>query len=367
MLSVLAAVLLGLAPPVAADAPSAVKPTVDGEVAWYDVRDWGVEGRGWSDVQRWFDRLPAKAEKMVRQPVWERSRHSAGMSVRFETDATVIHVRYRLRSRGLAMARMPATGASGVDLYARHEGAWTPIGVSQPGSQRVEATLCKDLDPGRREYCLYLPLYNGVEELFLGVPRGAAFAPIAPRAKKPIVFYGTSINQGGCASRPGMAYTAILDRRLDWPVVNLAFSGNGTMDMELADLLGELDAAVYVVDCLPNMHPPAVAERAEPFVRRLRAARPETPIVLVEDRTYPYSLLKASLRTRQMKSRAALRGAYEKLVGEGMKGLSYVRGEELLGSDGEATVDGSHPSDLGMMRIADRLEPVLRPLLPKAD
>jgi len=83
----------------------------------------------------------------------------------------------------------------------------------------------------------------------------------------------------------GMAYPAILGRRLDRPTLNLGFSGNGTMDLEVAALLAELDAAVYVIDCLPNMNASAVAERTEPMVRRLRSARPKAPIVLVEDRT----------------------------------------------------------------------------------
>ncbi|MBN2023633.1 MAG: SGNH/GDSL hydrolase family protein [Pirellulales bacterium] len=350
-----------------ADEPRPVAPRVDGDVAWYDVTDWGVEGKGWSDTKRWFDRLPERAEKTVRPPVWDRSRNSAGMSVRFETDAIAIQVRYRLLSRALALPHMPASGVSGLDLYARHDGRWVPVGGARPTSQRVDAVLCQDLDPGRREFRLYLPLYNGVEELSIGVPRNATFVPLAPRAKPPIVFYGTSINQGGCASRPGMVYTAILDRRLDWPIINLGFSGNGEMDMSVADLLGELDAAVYVIDCLPNMSGETVAQRAEPFVRRLRAARPETPIVLVEDRTYDYTPLKKSARTRHAASRAALRAAYEKLVADGVPNLRYVPGADLLGPDSEGTVDGSHPTDLGMTRIADCLGPVLERLLPKAD
>lgn len=349
--------------PLAAEVPT-VTPSVDEGVAWYDASHWGVEGKAWKETARYYDRLPAKAEGVVRGPVWNLSRHSAGMAVLFQTDASKIMVRYRLRSGNLAMPHMPATGVSGVDLYGRNEeGKWGWIGVSRPGAQDVTATLADGLLPGSREYMLYLPLYNGVESLEIGVPEGAAFQPIAPRSTKPIVYYGTSIAHGACASRPGMSFSAILGRWFDRPVINLGFSGNGRMDAEVADLLAELDASVFVIDCLPNMDGPAVAERTEPLVRRIRQSRPDAPIVLVEDRTYANTPFLPARRQRHDESRAALRGAYERLIASGVKNLHYVEGENLLGDDYEATTDSSHPSDLGMMRMAESLAPVLKPLL----
>lgn len=344
------------------ESPS-VKPKSEDGLTWHDVRDWGVEGRGWNQTARYFDRLPSKAEGVVRKAVWDLSRHSAGMAVRFETDAREISVRYTLFSASLAMPHMPATGVSGVDLYAQDsQGKWRWLEVTRPAAVKVKAKLGSGIEPGRRAYMMYLPLYNGVESLEIGLPEKAAFRALAPRVK-PIVFYGTSITHGGCASRPGMAYPAILGRRLDRPTINLGFSGNGRMEAEVGALLAELDPSVYVIDCLPNMAGPAVKERAEPLVRQLRKARPETPIVLVEDRTYTNSSFLPSRREHHAANRAALRAAYDRLVAAGVKGLVYVPGENLLGDDGEACVDGSHPSDLGMFRMADVLEPVLKPLL----
>jgi hypothetical protein len=214
-----------------------------------------------------------------------------------------------------------------------------------------------------RTYMLDLPLYNGLDSLEIGVPRDASFTPIAPRTEKPVVFYGTSIMQGGCASRPGMAIPALIGRWLDVPVINLGFSGYGKMDPEMARLMGELDAAVYVVDCLPNLRPEDTAERTEPFVRLLREARPGTPILLVEGRTYPNAFLLPGEMKSQQENRTALSDAYHRLLAAGVKNLYYLKGEELLGDDGEATVDGSHPTDLGMMRYADAYEKALEPLL----
>jgi lysophospholipase L1-like esterase len=349
-------------------AQTAVEPRVDDSVAWYDVRDWGVEGRGWADTARYFDRLPARAEGVVRSAVWNLSRHSAGMSVRFETDASSIHVRYSLLSGNLAMPHMPATGVSGLDLYAcDSEGRQRWLAVARPTAQQMQVTLAADIDPpaggGRRSYTLYLPLYNGVESLEIGVATGANFLPVSPRSDKPLVFYGTSIMHGACASRPGMSITGILGRRLDRPVINLGFSGNGTMDAEVGGLLAELDPCAYVIDCLPNMQADAVAERTEPLVRQLRTARPETPILLVEDRTYTYAPFRKSARDRHATSRAALRHAYNSLISAGVGNLYYLEGQPLLGDDGEAATDGSHPSDLGMVRYADAYETILRKLV----
>jgi hypothetical protein len=257
-------------------------------LTWHDVTTWGLEGREWTERPRlrWFDRFPAEAQKTVTDKVWNLSRDSTGMVVRFRTDASSIHVHYKLMKAQLGMPHMPATGVSGVDLYARNtKGEWRWVGVTRPDTQEVKVEIIKDLAPGLREYAAYLPLYNGVESMSIGVPAGAAFEGLAPR-KRPIVFYGTSITHGACASRPGMVHPAILGRRFDLPVVNLGFSGNGRMDAAVGAFLVDIDAAVYVIDCLPNMGPGGVTERTAPLVRQIRKSRPNTPIVLVEDRRY---------------------------------------------------------------------------------
>lgn len=335
-------------------------------LTWHNPEWWGVEGRGWEDQprQRYYDRFPAKAEGVVRDEVWNLSRHSAGMMVRFETDASEIHVRYRLLNERVAMSHMPATGVSGVDLYGKDaSGTWRWIAVSRPEGQIVEAKLIGGVEGKPREYTLYLPLYNGIDSLSIGVNVGASFSGLPPRSEKPIVFYGTSITHGACASRPGMPHPAILQRWLGRPVMNLGFSGNGRMESEVGALLVELDPAVYVIDCLPNMSPEQVAERAAPLVRQIRAVREETPIILVEDRTFTNAWILTERQEQHARRRAELRKAYETLRAEGIGGLYYVEGEPLLGDDSEGATDGSHPSDLGFMRQAQVLLPVLRKAL----
>ena len=273
-------------PKVAPKATDRYAVRADEKVAWHDVREWDLEGRAFPDAERkkYFDRLPAEADGKVTAAVWGLSRDSAGQMFRFRTDATTIYAHYKVTKENLAMPHMPATGVSGLDLYARdQDGRWRWVQVVRPTAQEMKVRIAENLDPGEREYALYLPLYNGVEFLEVGVPEGRKFAGLKPRPK-PVVFYGTSITHGACASRPGMVHTAILGRRFDVPVVNLGFSGNGRMDKEVGEFLVRIDAAVFVIDCLPNMSPKDVAEKCAPLVKQLRAARPDTPIVLVEDR-----------------------------------------------------------------------------------
>lgn len=331
---------------------------------WHDPREWGIEGKGFTDTLGDYDRLPGRAKGVVRDAVWNLSRDSAGMSVGFESATPALVVRYTLISESLAMPHMPATGVSGVDLYGKDgKDRWRWVGNTRPTTPRVSQSLAKDMDVVQREYRLYLPLYNGLKRLEIGVPKGIEFQPVAPRREGAIVYYGTSIAQGGCVSRPGMAFTSILSRRLDRPFINLAFSGNGKMEENVGRFLVELDPAAYVIDCVPNMTAAEVRERTVPLVKQLRKVRPDVPIVLVEDRTHDGQWVSRKLDAERDDRRKALREGYDQLLKDGAKKLTYLKGDKLTGDDGEGTVDGSHPTDLGSVRYADQLEPVLRKVL----
>jgi lysophospholipase L1-like esterase len=337
------------------------------DLRWRDARDLTIEGRGWVDQPRvgFFDRLPAKVKGVVREPVWNLSRHSAGISVRFVSDAPSLHVRYELLNANLAMPHMAATGVSGLDLYAKDAaGAWRWMDVVKPTQQRVAAELAKGAAPPvgeSREYLLYLPLYNGVTSLEVGVARGAALEPApttGPAARKPIVYYGTSIAQGGCASRPGMAHVSIIARQLGREILNLGFSGNGQLDLELAPMLAELDAAAFVLDTLPNCSKQQVEERLAKFVDTLRAARPGVPIVLVEDPDWCHAAWQPGMQRTQRDRR----DSYRRIAADLAKThgpVTHVPIEDAFGPTYEGTVDGVHPSDLGMTQLAARIGPAV--------
>jgi lysophospholipase L1-like esterase len=276
------------------------------------------------------------------------------LCVRFTTDAPSIQVRWTLLSGGAsALPHMPATGVSGVDFYAKAKGGqWEFVANGRPAAATNTASFT--VPPGE-QYLVYLPLYDGVKSVAIGIPKGRKIAAAYPEERKPIVIYGTSITQGGCASRPGMAWTSIVGRRLDTPVVNLGFSGSGKMEPAMADLLAELDPSVYVLDCIWNMSPEQVSERVVPFVEKLRASHPNTPILLAEDSSFQNKCPTEKGR--------ALRAAYQMLTDAGVKHLHFLASKDMLGEDTEGTVDGCHPNDLGMMRLADAFSKALRPIL----
>jgi len=340
---------------------------IEAGTQWIDIREFAIEGKAFSDTERHFDRWPARAKGVVPDAVWQLSRHSAGIAARFVTDANQISARWSLLHERLEMGHMPSTGVSGIDLYTRFEGRWRWLGIGVPSKFPTnEAALNAHTSPGKREMLMYLPLYNGADDVFVGIPEGATIEqpPAWTGIKaKPICFYGTSILHGGCASRPGLAYPAQISRALDHPHYNFGFSGNGRCEAEVARLLAELDPIAYLIDPLPNMTADVVTERMDTFLDILRDARPTTPIVLVENITYQSAYAIPVRYERYTAANAVLRDIFAKRVATGDKNLYLVPGDKLLGDDSEGTVDGTHPNDLGFYRMAQVIGEALRPFV----
>ena len=218
-----------------------------------------LTGQAWpSETENIYDRFPARAKQTVNPDVWKLSKQAAGLQIRFKTNAKQITIRYQV-TEPVAMPHMPATGVSGVDLYGTDTHGnilWCAGKYAFKDTIEYKFT---DLTPANAdaktgiEYCLYLPLYNGVKWLEIGTPNSSTFIPQTVNNAKPIVVYGTSIAQGACASRPGMAWTAILSRKLKQPVINLGFSGAGKLEPEVVKLVTEIDARAFILDCLPNL------------------------------------------------------------------------------------------------------------------
>lgn len=348
--------------PLLAQAPAAA-PDLD----WQDAKKLTLEGLGFHDLKSPYDRLPARAEHVVRDVVWELSRDSSGVLVRFVAATTAIHARWTLTRKTLAAPNITATAASGLDLYAKTDaGRWHWLGIGKPTQFPDNTdTLASGVPPAQREYMIYLPLRNAVTSLEIGVPKGSSIGPAPARVagSKPIVFYGTSITHGIGASRPGMTHVAMLGRMFNREVINLGFSGNGKMEPEVTKFIAELDPAVFVLDCLPNMNAKDIEERAAACVKMLREARPATPILLVEDRNYSNDFLIASRREHNEENHRAMREVYAGLQRDKVPHLHYLAADHLLGDDGEATVDGSHPTDLGFERQAAEFHKALAKIL----
>ncbi|WP_296701890.1 SGNH/GDSL hydrolase family protein [Algoriphagus sp.] len=329
-----------------------------------------IAGQAWADeVPSIYHRLPARAETEVREAVWNLSKQSAGLSIRFWSNADSITVKYNV-TRGVSMPHMPATGVSGLDLYSKsYDGEWLRSWGKYSINKESEYIFVINEDSPKyakygREYQLFLPLYNEVENLEIGVGEDSFFEVLPVRKEKPIVAYGTSICQGACASRPGMAWTNILERNLERPVLNLGFSGNGRMEPEVLELLTELDAKVYILDCLPNLSPDRddVYNLTLNAVRQLKAKRPNVPIILTEHVGYAdaFTNIKNSDHVKRLNEQ--YKKAFLELKAEGVTGI-FLLEKEALGLGFDSFVDIIHPNDFGMIQYADAYEKLILDVL----
>ena len=336
-----------------------------------------LEGQAWPhEVKDFYDRLPARAEQTVRQAVWNLSKNSAGLQMRFQTNATEIIIKYQVTG-ALQMPHMPATGVSGVDLYSKTiDGNWLwAAGRYSFGDTIIyhfKNLLPNDQQVNNREYTLYLPLYNSVKWMEISVPKEALFKPLPARTDKPILVYGTSIAQGGCASRPGLAWTNILGRRLDRPVINLAFSGNGQLEKELIDLLSEINAGMYVLDCLPNLTSPdhyatgELKKRIVNAVTELQNKKPHIPILLVDHDGYTDEGLNPVRKNEYVSTNNVFKTTFDSLARAGVKNI-FRLSKEAINQDIESTVDGTHPNDIGMMHYADAYTKEIKTILEEPE
>ncbi len=309
-------------------------------------------------------RLPVKLKDTYRKPVWDLARSPSGGRIRFRTNSTTLAIRLEYPEPP-GMSNMHAFGQTGVDLYA--DGVYRGTAIAgkdaKPGVTK-EHVYFKQQPAAGREITLYLPLYMGVKVQGIGLDPGAHIDRARPFAlAKPVVFYGTSITQGGCASRSGMSYQAIVGRMLNVDFVNLGFSGNGLGEPEMARAVAGIDAACFVMDFAQNN--PTVESLTQayaPFLENIRAQHPETPILVI---TPIYSAREAWSRDARLEGmRELIRQVAARRIAAGDRHIEIVEGTDLLGpSRGDGLVDGTHPNDLGFEWMAEGLASRLAKML----
>lgn len=337
-------------------------------LVYQDASSFPVYGKAYTqaDGPR-YRRLPESMHGVIREELWNLGTNSSGLYIRFRTNAPEIHAKWT--NTGNNMPHMTDCGTGGLDLYAYLDGEWKTIGSGfqwgTAGKTERKRKLVANMEPVEREYMLYLALYDEIKTLELGVPEGYTIEqPIldSPHSDSPIVMYGTSILQGGCASRPGMAHTNILARRFDRTVINLGFSGNAFLDLEIAELMaGVQNPAVFVLDYVPNAMPDKIEARGEKFYRILRNKHPNVPILFVEDPYFPHSVVDKAIAEEIRKKNAAQKALFEQLVAAGEKNIHYVPAGGM--TQAEDFVDCIHLTDMGMVHYADLLSTYLQKVL----
>ncbi len=342
------------------------------ELNWLAPTDARMEinGLAWfaENGGEWF-RLPVRAKDVVRTPVWNLGRSPSGARVRFRTDSNVLAVRV-LYDSAPDMANMHAFGQTGVDVYL--DGIYRGTAIAKKDTTSAAPVEHVYFNFGarpraERSVTLYLPLYKAAKLISIGVDKQAQVRRAAPHAlPRPVVFYGTSITQGGCASRSGMSYQAILARMLNLDFVNLGFSGNGRGEPEMARLVAEIDAAAFVLDFAQNNKTvESLREVYEPFLNTLREKHPTTPVFVIT----PIASASEAIRDTEgtlAGMRQHIRQVAAKRIAAGDKHIEIVEGTDLIGPDRlDGFVDGVHPNDLGFQWMADGLAHRLQARLPQ--
>lgn len=345
------------------------KADADG-VLWFDPREepFELSGFEWIKEDGVYRRLPVNPAWEIRDAVDQLANHTAGGQLRFRSNSRRILVKVELRERS-GMYHMPATGQSGFDLYifdGEEQKYWKTSRFSHD-SISYQAELFNGNDAKTRVFTLNFPLYNGVNSVLIGLDQGSETeAPPAFKRPGKIVVYGTSITQGGCVGRPGMAYTNILSRDLDMQFVNLGFSGNGRGEPALAHLINEIpDKRMIVLDYEANAGL-SLKETLGPFVYVLRDKHPDIPILIMSKIRYAYNQENDKSYGKWMELRDFQKELVATRKGAGDKHIYFLDGSTVLGEDyDECTVDGVHPNDLGSFRIAEVLEPVIEAILTR--
>lgn len=305
-----------------------------------------------------LSRLPISHKESYRKAVWNLAQDPSGGRVRFVTNSSALAIRLEY-PHGPNMKNMQAFGQTGVDLYL-HKKYWgTAIADkdSKPGFVQ-EHVFYKEQARVDREVTLYLPLYVPVKIVGVGVDADSTFKAPSPFAlPKPIVFYGTSITQGACASRSGLTYEAIVARALNADFVNLGFSGNGIGEPALASTVASLDASAFVLDFAHNNPSFESFKKAyDPFIAAIRKAHPQTPIFLMTP-IYDAHMQSWAPNNRLEQMGALIREIAARRISEGDKNLQVIEGSDLLGpTAGDSLVDGTHPNDLGIRAMAQTLQ-----------
>jgi len=324
---------------------------------------FALSGFAWHGREKSLCRLPrsvmARASDSLQYLAWNTS----GGMIRFRSDSAAIALRAALRDPS-DMSHMTRNGSAGFDLYmgAGRDKRYFGSVMPDSGITLLEGLHCL---PERqwREWTLYLPLYSGVSRVEIGVDPGSRLeAPTPFTVEQPLLFYGSSITQGGCASRTGNASAHFLGRFIDAPVINLGFSGNGRGEPMIAEAIAGLDLSAFILDYYHNAPDPAHLQAThEPFFQLIRERRPELPVIMMSKCDFQPT---DDNRCR----REVIRRTWQNAVSRGDRHVYFIDGETLFGGEcrDACTVDGCHPNDLGFFRMAQTIQPVLQQALARS-
>lgn len=342
--------------------------SIEGEdIEWISSHDerFSLHGVYFDEKEGLYMRVPDEVCEKANPYLPHLSRMTAGGRLRFVTDSSSIAIKASLPAFE-PMPHMSITGSHGFSVYADgvFQNRYSPVfkdfavGTDEPLKNRIKFAMKRDVIKSSEKALIeiYFPLYGGVSELYIGVEPGSVIEPAPPyKYKKPLLFYGSSVTQGGCVSRPGNDYISIIARRLDSDYINLGFSGNGNAEAEMVDYITSVDASLYAFDYnLYAKHKDRVLPSHFSIYERIREKHPQSAILLYDK---PGSV--------EPVREATIRQTYVKALEAGDARVGYIPSRQLFGESerDSCLIDRNHPNDLGAMRMADAMYPVIKKLL----
>ena len=331
------------------------------DIVFLDVRDEPFEVYGLYNYkkEKKFKRIPDEIGKNVNEGVAQLYCNTAGGRVRFSTDSKYVAIKVFWEKMGESI-KMPFTCACGFDMYVdcedSHNSKFYKTFVPPYHSPEGYESVLEFVDRKKRYITINFPTYNDVTTLYIGLQNDSFVGEGKKyRIEKPVVFYGSSITQGGCASRPGNTYQAILSRRLDMNFINLGFSGSARGEDTIVDYMASLDMSAFVCDYDHNAKDEVLVATHKKLYMKIREKHPDIPYIIAS---------RADVDSWTGYDRAAWRrqvilDTYNYARENGDTNVYFIDGESIYGRGNYAdcyTVDGVHPTDSGFVRMAEAYE-----------
>lgn len=315
-----------------------------------------------SDTKKIYHRVDTAIYKKMPQKVKSLFTNSAGVAIAFTTNSTSVSAKWSVKD-GKGLPNMPDVNSMGLDLYIKKDGTWRYAGIGRPEGAYSEQMIVTNMDTLTKKCLLYLPTYDEITSLEIGVDKSSFIKPSASPFEGKYVIYGSSITQGASASRPGLAYPARMARATGLNFINLGLSGNGKMEAPVIEMLGDIVCDAYIMDCIANPSPEEIMERAPYAIRYLRKKHPETPIIFIQSVLREKGLFDEKVRLKSKQQNEAIERVFNDLEKEQIPHLYLIKENNFLGTDNEGTIDGVHPNDIGFDRMIRVIQPAILSIL----
>ncbi|MBE8719600.1 SGNH/GDSL hydrolase family protein [Sphingobacterium pedocola] len=328
-----------------------------------DAHTLTITGKAW-DSEPFYHRLDTARYAALSGTLKRLATHSAGLAISFKTNSSTISAKWQTSPKRPS-DNMTGIAYEGLDLYILQDARWQYAGVARPSTHDIsETTIVENMADGEKTCLLFLPTYDEILCLEIGIDAEASIVPNTNPFRKNILIYGSSIVQGASASRPGLAYPAKLSRQTGYHFINMGFSGNAKMETAVADMIAPLPMDAFILDCVPNPSAEEVLERTANMVNTIRRYHPNVPIIAIQSVAREKGNFDQHIARRIKLKDQYFRQEIEKLQKDD-DNLYLIEAEGLLGDDQEGTADGIHPNDLGFERMLQKIRPTILEIFAK--